>query len=91
MDFKGQLISKANCEGEDSSKKRTNEFVLIVCDVFFRSFFGRILGQKKTFRDYLTFNALSKQEGIDSCWDSDKKFELILLARCLISYVVFRS
>ena len=24
---KGQLISKANCQAEDSSKKRTNEFV----------------------------------------------------------------
>ena len=25
--FKGQLISKANCQAEDSSTKRTNEFV----------------------------------------------------------------
>ena len=25
--IKGQLISKANCQAEDSSKKRTNEFV----------------------------------------------------------------
>ena len=25
--FKGQLISKANCQAEDSSKKRTNEFI----------------------------------------------------------------
>ena len=24
---KGQLISKANCQAEDSSKKRTNEFI----------------------------------------------------------------
>ena len=27
LDSKGQLISKANCQGKDSSKKRTNEFV----------------------------------------------------------------
>ena len=35
--IKGQLISKTNCQAEDSSKKRTNEFVftfLLVCDVF---------------------------------------------------------
>ena len=25
---KGQLISKTNCQAEDSSKKRTNEFIL---------------------------------------------------------------
>ena len=25
---KGQLISKANCQAEDSSKKRMNEFVV---------------------------------------------------------------
>ena len=25
--FKGQLISKANCQAEDSSKKGTNEFI----------------------------------------------------------------
>ena len=25
--IKGQLISKANCQAEDSSKKQTNEFV----------------------------------------------------------------
>ena len=26
--IKGQLISKTNCQAEDSSKERTNEFVL---------------------------------------------------------------
>ena len=26
-DYKGQLISKANCQAVNSSKKRTNEFV----------------------------------------------------------------
>ena len=25
---KGQLVSKANCQAEDSPKKRTNEFVV---------------------------------------------------------------
>ena len=35
---KGQLISKANCQAEDSSKKRTNEFVFtIMRRVFVRS------------------------------------------------------
>ena len=33
----------------------------------------------------MDFNALTKQEGMDSCWDSDKIFKLTLLARCLIS------
>ena len=27
LNTKGHLISKANCQAEDSSKKRTNEFV----------------------------------------------------------------
>ena len=33
IEFKGQLISKANCQAKDSSKKWTNEF-LLVCDDF---------------------------------------------------------
>ena len=35
--FKGQLISKANCQAEDPPKKRTNEFVFTTM----RSFFGK--------------------------------------------------
>ena len=54
---KGQLISKANCQAEDSSKKRTNKFVFTSMRRVFIRFFGRILGQKKTFRDYQTLIA----------------------------------
>ena len=53
---KGQLISKANCQAVNSSKKRTNEFIFTMYATCFRSFFWRILGQKKMFRDYLTFS-----------------------------------
>ena len=38
---KGQLISKANCHSLNSSKKRTNEFVLISIRRVFICFFGR--------------------------------------------------
>ena len=55
---KGQLISKTNCQAEDSPKKRTNEFVFTSMRRVFVRFFGRILRQKKTFRDYLTFSLL---------------------------------
>ena len=44
--FKGQLISKANCQAVDSPKKRTNEFAFfdlkscyVVKSNAFRSFF----------------------------------------------------
>ena len=38
-DLKGQLISKANCQAMNSSKKRTNEFVFTTMRSFFvRSF-----------------------------------------------------
>ena len=52
---KGQLISKANCQAEDSSKKRTNEFVFTSMRRVFVRFFEESLAIKKTFRDYLTF------------------------------------
>ena len=41
-------ISKANCQAENSSKKRTNEFV-------FLRFFEEIKDSKKAFRNYVTF------------------------------------
>ena len=41
MDFKGQLNSKANCQAEDSPKKRTNEFVFTTV----RHVFVRFLGE----------------------------------------------
>ena len=50
--IKGQLILKANCQAVNSSKKRTNEFLLL--RVFVR-FLEEIEDTKETFRNYLTF------------------------------------
>ena len=52
---KGQLISKANCQAEDSSKKRTNEFVFATMRRVFVRILEEIEDTKKTFRNYLTF------------------------------------
>ena len=52
---KGQLISKANCQAVNSSKKRTNEFVFTSMRRFFVRFLEEIEDTKKTFRNYLTF------------------------------------
>ena len=57
--IKGQLISKANCQAEDSSKKRTNEFVFTSMRRVFVRFFEESSARKKTFRDYLTFCSLA--------------------------------
>ena len=38
---KGQVISKANCQDVNSSKKRTNEFVFTTMQRVFVPFFGR--------------------------------------------------
>ena len=56
---KGQLISKANCQAEDSSKKRTNEFVFTSMRRVFVRFLGESSARKKSFRDYLTFTQLT--------------------------------
>ena len=40
---KGQLISKANCQAEDSPKKRTNEFVFATVRRVFVCFLGESL------------------------------------------------
>ena len=53
---KGQMISKANCQDVNSSKKRTNEFVFITIRRVFVRFLEEIEVTKKTFRNYLTFN-----------------------------------
>ena len=54
---KGQLISKTNCQAEDSPKKRTNEFVFTsVLHVFVR-FLGESSARKKRL---LTFTILSQ-------------------------------
>ena len=45
-EIKGQLISKANCQARDSSKK-TNEWIPFTRMQRVSFFFGIILGQKK--------------------------------------------
>ena len=49
MDFKGQLISNANCQAEDSSKKRTNEFVFTSMRRVFVRFLEESSARKKRF------------------------------------------
>ena len=48
---KGQLISKANCQAVNSSKKRTNEFVFTTMRRVFVRFLVEIEVNKKTFRN----------------------------------------
>ena len=55
---KGQLISKANCQAVNSSKKRTNEFVFTTMQRVFVCFLEEIEDSKKAFRNYLTFKSL---------------------------------
>ena len=45
--FKGQLISKANCQAEDSSKKQTNEFVFASMRRVFVHFLEESSARKK--------------------------------------------
>ena len=54
---KGQLISKANCQAVNSSKKRTNEFVFTSMQRVFACFLEEIEDSKKAFRNHLTFSA----------------------------------
>ena len=53
--YKGQLISKANCQAVNSSKKRTNEFIFTSMQRFFVCFSEEIEDSEKAFRNYLTF------------------------------------
>ena len=50
--FKGQLISKANCQAMNSSKKRTNEFVFTSMRHVFVRFLGESSARKKRFEIY---------------------------------------
>ena len=52
---KSQLISKTNCQAEDSFEKRMNEFVFTSMRRVFVRFLEESSARKKTFRDYLTF------------------------------------
>ena len=54
---KGQLISKANCQAVNSSKKRTNEFVFTTIRRVFVRFLEEIEDTKKAFRNELTFKS----------------------------------
>ena len=47
--FKGQLISKANCETVNSSKKQTNEFVFTSMRRVFVRFLEESSARKKRF------------------------------------------
>ena len=47
--IKGQLISKANCQAKDSTKKRTKEFVFTSIRRVFVRFLGEIEDTKKHF------------------------------------------
>ena len=48
---KSQLISKANCQAMNSSKKRTNEFVFTTMRRVFVRFLEEIEDTKKAFRN----------------------------------------
>ena len=48
--IKGQLIWKANCQAEDSSKKRTNEFVFTIMRRVFVPFLEESSARKKVLR-----------------------------------------
>ena len=48
---KGQIISKANCQAMNSSKKRTNEFVFTTMRHVFVRFLEEIEDTKKSFRN----------------------------------------
>ena len=50
---KGQIISNGLLVSSNSPNKRTNEFTTTT-----NSFFGRIRGYQKSFRNYLTFTRL---------------------------------
>ena len=52
--LKGQLISKANCQAVNSSKKQTNEFVFTTMPRVFVCFLEEIEDSKEAFQNYLT-------------------------------------
>ena len=58
---KGQLISKANCQAVNSSKKQMNVFVCTTMRRVFVCFLEEIEDSKKAIRNYLTFMNNSKK------------------------------
>ena len=84
--FKGQLISKANYQAVNSSKKWTNEFVFTTMRRVFLGFLEEIEDAKQAFRNYLTFSTILfhfKQNNIwhffNTIW-SRKKWKEVLQA-----------
>ena len=70
---KGQSISKANCLVVNSSKKRTNEFILTIMQRVLVHFLEEIEDTKKAFWNYPTFKAYSHFDlqvvkTADICW-----------------------
>ena len=55
IDVKGQFISKTNCQAMDSSKKRTNEFVLTKGQFISKCPFGIIVWTKIPTKLFLDF------------------------------------
>ena len=55
---KGQLISKANWQAVNSSKKQTNEFVFTSMRRVLVRFLEKIEDSKKAFRNHLTFSVI---------------------------------
>ena len=64
-DGKGQLISKANCQAVNSSKKRTNEFVFTTMRHVLVCFLEEIEDIKKVFWNFLTFTYAGAMEGTE--------------------------
>ena len=56
--YKGQLISKANGQAVNSSKKRMNSFIFTTMQCVFVRFFEKIEDSKEEFRNHLTFRWL---------------------------------
>ena len=73
---KGHLISKANCQAVNSSKKRTNEFVFTSMRRVFIRFLEEIEDSKKTFWNYLTFSCFSFMDFVDEFCLSFSKFSM---------------
>ena len=53
--YKGQIISKANCQAIISSKKQMKKFIFTTMQCVFVPFLEEIEDSKKAFRNYLTF------------------------------------
>ena len=86
MDFliiKGQLISKANCQALNSSKKQTNKFVFTSMRSVFVHFLEEIENSKKAFRNCLTFMAMPLSHD-----DIGEGFHLLLYSQRVNHHIV---